>query len=80
MPPNTIALKEGPRRLGGWHVGQHCALVTRRADGILECFGKNVVSRSMEVILPLYSDLVTPHLEYCVQFQSPQFKKEKELL
>jgi len=61
-------------------MNQQCALTAQKASHILGFIKRSVASRSREGILPLYSALVRPHLECCVQLGSPQHRTDMELL
>ncbi|GAB0191229.1 hypothetical protein GRJ2_001588200 [Grus japonensis] len=54
--------------------------MAKKVNGVLGCMEKSMASRSGEVLLPLCSALLRPHLEFCVQCWAPQFQTDRELL
>jgi len=57
-----------------------CVVTAQKANSILSCITGTAASRSREVILPLSSVLLRPHLQYCLQHWSPQHRKDMDLL
>jgi len=62
------------------NMSQQWALAARKANGILVSIRRGEASRDGEMIVPLYSVLMRPHWENCVQDWGPQHKKDAELL
>lgn len=58
------------RTMGWWHMNQHCAFVANKANGIQGCI------RSRDLNFLLHSALMRPQLEFCVQYWTPQYRRE----
>ena len=59
-------------------MSQQCALTAQKANQIPGCIRRSV-ARVREVILPLYSGLVRPLLECCVQIRSLYNRRDMDL-
>ncbi|KAJ7419078.1 hypothetical protein WISP_55801 [Willisornis vidua] len=58
-------------------MSHHGVLAAQEDNCFQGCIKRRVARGSREVILPLYSTLLKPHLEYCIQLWMSQHKKEQ---
>ena len=65
---------------GKLDTSKKCAPSAQKVNHTLGCNKRSVASRVREVILSISSALVRPHLEYCIQIWSPQYRRDMDLL
>jgi len=54
--------------------------MAKEINSLLGCIRQSTASRLREMILPLYSALVTQYLECCVQFWALQYERDMDIL
>jgi len=61
-------------------MSQQCVFAAWKTSGTLGSISRGVASRDREGIVPLYSALMGPHLQYCIQVWGPEHRKDVGLL
>lgn len=59
---------------GKLNVSQLSAQGARKANHVLRYIEHSTTDRPREVIVPVCTALLQPHIKYCVQFSAPQYK------
>ena len=59
---------------------QQCNEAASKANRMLGFINRNFTFKSKDIILPLYTSMVRPHLEYAVQFWDPYLCKDIQKL
>ena len=65
---------------GKLNMCQQCAITVQKTNCVLVCIKRSMASRSREVILPLCSVVLRPHVKYSIHLWSPQCRRDMDLL
>lgn len=81
MCNTTLQVVEEERDLGvivqnDLKISAQCSKAVKTANRVLGMISRSFVSRSKEILIPLYKTLVRPHLEYCIQAWRPHLQKD----
>ncbi len=66
----------GVKIMSNLKFSQQCIDAANEANRMLVLIKRNFFFKNKNVVLPLYTSLVTPHFEYVVQFWSPHHAKD----
>ena len=61
-------------------MSDQCTAASKKANMMLGLISRNFDYKSPEVMKRLYTAFVRPHLEYAVQFWSPNYIKDQQQL
>ena len=58
-------------------VSEQCiCIAASKGDQVLGMIRRNITYKEKSLIVPLYTAIVRPHLEYCIQAWSPYLRKD----
>ena len=61
-------------------VSEQCRIATSKGNQVLGMIRRNISYKDKSLIVPLYTAIVRPHLEYCIQAWSPYLRKDIDML
>ena len=61
-------------------VSEQCRIAASKGNQVLGMIRRNISYKDKSLIVPLYTAIVRPHLEYCIQAWSPYLRKDIDML